>query len=292
MDSVPQSASNRKKISGIPLQEVPFGQETSVMRDGVTKPFTSLTLPAETPLPALAPKSADIAPNASKAQPTKEIRLDILGPNQLALYQFMGFLLDRAGELDKIYEVKCRASNLEYTKKVAEYEKKLKEMRESGDFNSKIEMPPDNQLPEKNYEEMFEEYLLQHEVGLTEKFNITLFGRKFILQYRVYDKISTERIRSLPDGVIFLVEGQEEEFKKQFMECTELKQALFMHLFFGTQKVFFLDFFNYKDRLLKHRDYNEPHHQKVVSTLNSIFAFIGRRGLTQRNSSTGTAAEW
>lgn len=204
------------------------------------------------------------------------VRVDIISQNNLMLYQFLGYVLDSSGEFDKIYDEMCAETRAINAKKQQEYKKKLQEMKETGDYKTKLEMPPDEDFPPKKYEKMFEQYLEINEMSLTDKFMIKLKGKKFILQYRLFDKVSHERIKNLPDGVIFLVEGKEEDFKVQFTEQNEMKQAFFMHLFFGTPHIFFLPYFNYRDRLMRHLDYQNPEMEKVKAYMDGLFQFVSK----------------
>ena len=206
----------------------------------------------------------------------RRIRLDIVGPNNVHLYQFMGYILDKAGEFQKIYEEKCKVVKEINDKKREEYQKKLKEMKETGDYTKKLEMPPDEDMPNKVFEEMFEEYLHGREMSLADPFEFNLFGRDFVMQYKLFDHVGPDRIKSLPDAVVFLVDGKEEEFNKQFMDSEELKQGFFMHLFFGTQNVFLFPYFSYRDRLMRHLDYQRPNVRKIEENMKKIFAFISK----------------
>jgi len=267
----------------------PTSKKQPDRRDSQTKPDEGEEIGVDDPnavkrrKPLPAPEILD--PALPVIKPTLEVfikdkledrpaRIDILAHNHYFLYQFMGYVLDQAGELNKIYDILCQDVLAENKRRQEEYQLKLKEMRETGNFNTKIELPPDDELPPKIFEKMFEAYLNQHEMTLTDEFRIRLFDRDYILQYRGLDKVTPDRIRTLPDCVIFLIEGKEEDFRKQFTECSELKQALFMHIFFGTQKIFFCPYYSYRDRLLRHLDYQIPFQSIIEKEMNYIFQYI------------------
>lgn len=204
----------------------------------------------------------------------RPLRVDIIAHNSVSLYQFIGYLLDVSGQLNRIYDDVCKEITLGNEKRQKEYLDKLKEMQTTNSYNAKLELPVEEPLPPKQYESMFEEYIKLHEMSITDDFNIELFDKRFIFKYRMLDKVSPERIRVLPDAVIFLVDGMDEDFQKQFIDCDEIKQAFFMHLFFGTRNIFFFSYFSYRDRLFRHAEYQVPHYRKVKQSLSQIFSFI------------------
>lgn len=221
----------------------------------------------------------------------ERLAIDIVAHNGKHLYEFLGYLLDEAGELRKIYEERCRESKEENEKLIAAYQKKMRELKETGDFSTKVEMPPELDLPQKNYEEMFEEYLKSHEMSLLDPFHITLFEKQFTLRFKQLDHITPERIANLPNAVFFLVAGDEAGFKAHFSECNDMKQAFFMHLFFGTERVYFMYYFSYRDRLLRHEECQARPSQLLIEQVNALFDYISTYGLTKKASSTETAAE-
>lgn len=204
----------------------------------------------------------------------RPLRVDLVAHNGVHLYQFLGYILDCAGELTKIYDDMCKDVIAENERRQKEYLEKLKEIQATNSYTSKLELPQEEPLPEKKFESMFEEYIKINEMGLTDEFHVTLFEKKFIFQYKILDKVTPERIRTLPDAVIFLIEGQEEEFMNQFVDCDEIKQAFFMHLFFGTRNIFFFLYFNYRDRLMRHWEYQQPMMRKAKAVLDQVFAFV------------------
>lgn len=226
----------------------------------------------ENPLGILKPLVDNFMAVDPKARP---LRVDIIGDNSVYLYQFIGYLLEAAGELTKIYEEICREVVEGNERRHKEYLAKLKEQQTTHSYE-KLELPKEEPLPPKRYETMFEEYIKLREMSITDEFQLRIFDKDFIFQYKMLDVVTPERIRTLPDAVVFLVGGQEAEFQKYFIECDEIKQSFFMHLFFGTRNLYFFAYFSYRDRLLRHYEYQLPHFKAVKDNMGKIFQFISK----------------
>lgn len=52
---------------------------------------------------------------------------------------------------------------------------------------------------------------------------------------------------------------------------------MIMHLFFGTQRIFFMYYFDYLDQRLRHLSEQEPMRKKINEELKKIFDYLGKK---------------
>lgn len=99
---------------------------------------------------------------------------------------------------------------------------------------------------------MFQRWLTLEEKDVYSDLNMVLEGRFYKFIVKKNDQFNFDRIQSLPDGVVLFVEGNPQKFDEQFASNTNLKRMMIMHLFFGTQKIFFMRYFDHEDYKLRH----------------------------------------
>ena len=161
-------------------------------------------------------------------------------------------MADSAGWLDEIYQDIVNKANVQIDAQWKEYELKLKQMKIEKDFSKKLRMPPPRVQPEKIYGQMFEKWLKLEEKDVMGSFSMIIENRKYMFKIKKKNAFSFKKLNDMPDAIILFVEGHPNKFREQFVNNTSLKRSMIMHLFFGTQKIFFMEYFDHENPELRH----------------------------------------
>lgn len=209
---------------------------------------------------------------------TNFIKIDIItqDPNTTSVKTFMAYLADRAGYLKELYQAVVREANIEIDKQRRDYKLKLAKMRKTKNFKAKLKVPPERVKPDKNFLELFEEFMEMDGFNMKSTFRMKIDGRWYEFNIRTTDAFSFERIQKLPDAVMLFVDADEKLFEEQFVKNVEIKRAMIMHLFFGTQKIFFMYYFDYLDQRLRHLSEQKEIRKKIDEELKKIFDYLGK----------------
>lgn len=194
--------------------------------------------------------------------------------NSSSLYEFMGYLADKAGYLDEIYQQEINRVNVEIRRKRREYTAKNPSTGRSRGVGKRTEIKFDDIRPEKDYLKMFSQYLEENELTIYDSFKMKIEEKWYIFQVKTQDEFCFERIQDLPDGVILFMDGRKELFQEQFNENMSLKSSMIMHLFFGTQKIYMFYYYDWRDHYLKHECEQLGHNQNIEERLSGIFDYL------------------
>jgi len=137
-------------------------------------------------------------------------------------------------------------------------------------------MPPPRVQPEKKYGEMFQKWLKLEEKDIYSDLEMVLQGRFYRFKVKKNESFDFDRIQSLPDAVVLLVEGHPKKFEEQFASNINLKRMMIMHLFFGTQKIFFMRYFDHEDFKLRHECNQQPVEAVINAELKKMFDYLSK----------------
>ena len=218
----------------------------------------------------------ELTPRHIPPKDVKPLKVDIITPDRdsKAVKTFLAYLADKGGLLDEIYREIVINANREIDRLRREYELKLLQMKRTKNFKQKIKMPPERVNPEKKFLEMFEEYLYEEELDHKDGICMKIDDRWFKFEVMTKDDFTFDRVQNLPEAAIIFVEAEEDKFKQQFSRNLDIKSALIMHIFFGTQKLFFMYYFDYEDMHLKYEYKQEPIAKKIEEELQKIFDYL------------------
>lgn len=222
-------------------------------------------------------KDLDQEKKVEEGKTMKELKVEILIPKLTEMnYNFMGYLADNAGWLTEIYQDIVNKANVVIDAQWKEYDLKMKQMKIEKDFSKKLRMPPPRVKPEKEFGSMFKKWLKLEEKDIYDPFVMILENRKYKFKIKKKDVFSFKRLNELPDAVILFIEGHPAKFRQQFVDNTTIKRSMIMHLFFGTQKIFFMEYFDHEDYKLRHECNQEPVIAELDVQLKSMFKYLGK----------------
>jgi hypothetical protein len=220
-------------------------------------------------------KQEEKVPAHEAPEGTKFVKLDIIAGDvkSTSLKTFVAYMADKAGYLDEIYKKKVDLVNIEIDQLRKEYDFNLK-MREKGS-KKKLKIPPNRIIPERDFSEMFDEWLITEKVKYPmDILRMKIDDRWYRVKLTEKDSFSFDRLKDLPDAVIIFMEAEPSKFETQFVKNVDLKTAMIMHLFFGTQRIFFSFYFDYKDDKYKYECNQEEIKAKIENDLGGIFEYL------------------
>jgi hypothetical protein len=220
-------------------------------------------------------RDIDADKKKKEAKTMKELKVEILIPKLTEhCFSFLGYLADSAGWLTEIYNEIVDKANVEIDAQWKEYDRQVKRMKIEKDFSKKLRMPPPRIMPEKNYGGMFKKWLKLEEKEIYDTFIMILEDRKYSFKFKKNDIFSFKRLEDMPDAVILFIEGHPMKWRPQFVENVSLKRSMIMHLFFGTQKIFFMEYFDHDDFKLRHECNQKPIVTELDIELNKMFKYL------------------
>jgi len=207
----------------------------------------------------------------------RPLKVELLSKNSKISQDIFGFFAYKSGLMDPIIKEKDQTEHQKYSLLMLQYKEKIKAAKVSGRYSDNFAAPE-----KKNIDVIFGEFyqeLLQRKKKDTNiganKLIATIDKREYCFQSNDSQNVTFQMIQDMPDTVFILVDGRDEGFKSEFIDDSSLKGMLIMHMFLGTQRIYFCPYFDYLDPLLRHKSHQTPLINKIHDYYENFIEFLG-----------------